>query len=600
MTRPAPDMGAGRVATRPVHAFRQVFRIGFPMILRHLLFAAREERLIDPILFAAALRLSLIPGIANYDHRQSKREGNDVKHKAYPAYVGGRDISAGNEKYVHTVTVRAIIEDTFPSLRLKRDLDLGVADPEAAGDAVIGACAVADDALTDLALESAAAAAPTWARVPLADRIEIGHRIAERLLEHREPLVEILVAEGQPYSLADGMIGGIPFTGWSRETLEWCASQMEVRRHDGRREKIVRRVPDGVVCVNPPQNAAMVNALGSLTSMLAGNAVVVRAPRGVGLSCMYTMREVVAPVLEEAGAPPGTLNALCGPPMLDAWLASEHVNDIVYFGGSKRGLEFERDCVAAGKKPILELAGNDCCVVWRDADLDAAVDSIAQFFVNSGQICNVPNQVIVHPAIADELIERLVVAIKGIKPGYPDEPGVVLTPVLGADWFYGCVGEALAKGATLVHGGHRLEVDGAPSDTGFFLEPTVVRVDGLQGARSLSVVRDETFFPLLPIIVPEAGRTDDALLDEILTFVNANAYGLRNSVWSGGSSTIERFLTGVTNGGMLMINDSHAGFLPFLPNQGGTGLTGGVFGEANYLMFRTSHLQGVSIVRPGE
>lgn len=521
-----------------------------------------------------------------------------METRVYPAYIGGRDITGESGQFVHTVTVRAIIEDTFSSLRLKRDLDNGTIELDSVGDAVVGACAVADDSMIDLALAAAAKAAPVWAKFPLAERIEIGHRIAQRLLEHREPLVEILVAEGMPKSLAEGVITGIPFTNWGRETLEFSASQMEYVRKDDERERIVRRIPDGVVCVNPPQNAATPNALGSVTAMLAGNAVVVRAPRGVALSCLYAMREVVAPVLEEAGAPPGTLNVYCGPPTMDKWLASEHVNDIVFFGGSQKGIEFEREAIAAGKKPILELAGNDCCVVWRDADLDAAAESISQFFAASGQICSVPNQVIAHPAIADELIERVVVAIQKIQPGFPDEAGVILTPVLGADWFYGCLGEALAKGATLVHGGRRIEVDGTPSDTGFFLEPAVVRVDGLGEARSLSVVRDETFFPLLPIVVPETDSTDDELFDEVLAFVNSNAYGLRNSFWSRGAETIERFYTGVTNGGTLLINESHANFLPFLPNQGGTGLTGGVFGEANYLMLRTSHLQGVSIIRP--
>lgn len=521
-----------------------------------------------------------------------------MKFGIYPAYIGGRDVTGDDAQFVHTLTARALMEDTFPNLRLKRDLDLGTADPRTAGEHVVGACVVADESMTAMALESAARAAPEWRRVPLAERIEIGRRIAERILEHLDTLVEILVAEGTPYSAAKGMIGGLPSTSWSRETLEWCAGQMEFRRWDGDREMILRRVPDGVVCINPPQNAAAVNALNGLTALLAGNTVVVRAPRGVALSCMYAMREIAAPVLEEAGAPPGTLNVLCGPPMLDAWMASEHVDDVLYFGGSKKGLEFETDCIAAGKKPILELAGNDCCVVWHDADLDATVKTLTEFFMNSGQICNVPNQVIVHPEIADELIERLVTATRRIQPGYPDRADVVLTPVLGVDWFFGCLGEALAKGAKLVHGGRRLEVDGSPSDTGFFVEPSIVRIDGLRDARSLSVVRDETFFPLLPIIVPEAGTADDALLEEVLAFVNGNAYGLRNSFWSTGNSTIERVLEEVTNGGNLKINDSHTAFLPFLPNQGGPGLTGGAFGEASHPMLRTTHLQGVSVVRP--
>lgn len=526
-------------------------------------------------------------------------KGNDVTIRTYAAYIAGRDITGPEPRYAHTISARALLDDTFASLRLKRDLDEGrpgVSIPD--GDVVVGACLIAGEDLTRQALEAAAEAAPAWARVPLAERMAIGARIAERLVERGGPLVELLVAEGQPRDMSEGIVYGIPHTTWSPQTLGWCAEQMAVRRDTDEREMLLRRVPDGVVCLNPPQNAATVNALNGLTAMLAGNALVVRAPRGVGLSCMYLLREIVAPVLEEAGAPPGTLNAFCAPPLLDAWVASPLVDDIIYFGGSAKGMEFERACVAAGKKPILELAGNDCCVVWHDADLDAAVESLAQFFMNSGQICNVPNQVIPHPAVADEVIEKLVAATRRIQPGYPEERGVVLTPVLGVDWFFGCLGEALAKGAKLVHGARRLETDGTVSDTGFFVEPTVVRVDGLRGARDLSVVRDETFFPLLPIIVPEAGRTDEDLLDEVLAFVNSNAYGLRNSLWSRGERTIARYLDTVTNGGNLKINDSHGNFLPFLPNQGGTGLTGGAFGEASHPMLRTTHLQAVSIGRP--
>ncbi|MCE7082336.1 aldehyde dehydrogenase [Streptomyces sp. ST2-7A] len=521
-----------------------------------------------------------------------------MKFGVYPAYIGGRDVTGDDARLVHTVTARALIDDTFPSLGLKQDLDLGVVTPDMAAGRAVGACVVADEAMAEQALKAAAEAAPQWRRVPLADRLKAARMIARRLLEHLDPLVEILVAEGTPRSAAVGMLTGIPFTSWSAQTLEFCAEQMEFRRYDGDREMILRRLPDGVVCINPPQNAATVNALNGLATLIAGNTVVVRAPRGVALSCMYAMREVVAPVLEEIGAPPGTLNAFCGPPMLDAWLASEHVDDILYFGGSVKGMEFERNAIAAGKKPILELAGNDCCVVWHDADLDTAVQSITQFFLNSGQICNVPNQVIAHPAIADELTDRLVAATREITPGYPEDPGVVLTPVLGADWFYGCLSEALGMGARLVHGGRRLEVDGTPSDTGFFIEPTIVRLDGLTGARALSVVRDETFFPLLPIVVPDAGTPDDILLDQVVSFVNTNAYGLRNSVWSTENSTIQRFLDDIHNAGTLKINDSHSGFVPFLPNQGGPGLTGGAFGEASHPMLRTTWLQAVSVVRP--
>ena len=52
---------------------------------------------------------------------------------------------------------------------------------------------------------------------------------------------------------------------------------------------------------------------------------------------------------------------MCGHPgpALNAWIESPHVNDVMYFGSSNLGMKFERRCVEAGKKPILELAGNE-------------------------------------------------------------------------------------------------------------------------------------------------------------------------------------------------------------------------------------------------
>ncbi|MDQ3789186.1 MAG: aldehyde dehydrogenase, partial [Actinomycetota bacterium] len=78
-------------------------------------------------------------------------------------------------------------------------------------------------------------------------------------------------------------------------------------------------------------------------------------------------------------------------------------------------------------------------------------------------------------------------------------------------------------------------------------------------------------------------------------------YGLRNSLWARDERVVERFVAHTGNGGVLKVNDSHIGFLPWLPTHGGTGLTGGAFGEANYPVLRSAHLQGVSVatgVRP--
>jgi acyl-CoA reductase-like NAD-dependent aldehyde dehydrogenase len=102
---------------------------------------------------------------------------------------------------------------------------------------------------------------------------------------------------------------------------------------------------------------------------------------------------------------------------------------------------------------------------------------------------------------------------------------------------------------------------------------------------------------MLPVIVP----TDNGmgLLDRVIDFVNANEYGLRNSLWAADSAVIDAFAEQVKNGGLLKVNESHIGFTPTLATHGGTGRTGGPYGELHYPVLRTSHLQGISISPSG-
>ncbi|MEV5177123.1 aldehyde dehydrogenase [Streptomyces flaveolus] len=460
---------------------------------------------------------------------------------------------------------------------------------------VVGRCALADDSALDLASEAAAAAAPEWAAVPLERRMLLGERFREELVRRRDEFLEMLVAEAHPAKLARWEHSSL-LEIFSEESLGWYRQQMHTEFRHGGRRLIVRRQPDGVVAFNPPQNAPLPSAALGVLCLMAGNAVVMRAPRSIALSTMWLMRDVVAPLLDELGAPPGTLNAVCANPKqaLDRWVSSPLIDDIFYIGGSQEGLQFERECVARGKKPILELAGNDTLVVWSDADIPHAAEAITEAFYGSGQICMVPNCVVVHPAAAPALLDRLKQQVRHIRPGYPQEEDVLLSPVRRSERFFRLLNQALDNGGELITGGRRTEVDGTPSDTGVFLQPTVVRIDGLARAREYDLVREETFFPLIPVVVAEAAP-DEVLLERFVDFTNSNPYGLRNSLWTASQTVIDTFVQRVGNGGLLKINDSHIGCVPYLPTHGGTGLTGGAFGEANYPILKTSHLQGVSI-----
>ncbi|HZN19629.1 MAG TPA: aldehyde dehydrogenase [Micromonosporaceae bacterium] len=512
---------------------------------------------------------------------------------SYGSYIAGEDVPG--QEWVHTLRASAMLKDVLPNLTLKRALDQGKRHDGQEHDSVVGRCAIADDEVSQRALQAARKAAPVWGAMPLDQRFRVIDRFHEEVWRRRDELASVMVEEGHPRTLAEWEVSSLVQAS-GPETTAWAKQQMLWELHEGNRRLQIVRKPDGVVVLAPPLNAATVSSLFGVPIIAAGNALVVKAPRSSPYGTMWAWREIVAPILDEVGAPPGVLNVICGHPkkMIDQWLDSPLVDDIFFFGSSEVGIPLGVEAVRRGKKPILELAGNDGCIVWRDADVDRAAEMLTEAFYGSGQICMVPNYVLAHPDIADALLDRLVSLAAEVRPGYPEDPSVLLSPVFKTDTYFSFLAQAMERGAKMLIGGRRLEVDGEPSETGLFIEPTVLRVDGLTGAREVNAVAKETFFPLLPVVVVEQD-SDQRLLDTMIDFVNSNPYGLRNSLWATSEDVIEQFVARVTNGGLLKVNDSHVGLPPYLAPNGGNGLTGGPFGESNYPMLRASHLQGVSI-----
>jgi acyl-CoA reductase-like NAD-dependent aldehyde dehydrogenase len=516
--------------------------------------------------------------------------------RSYSLYIDGAD--RPGEGFTYVPHAEAVIRDPRAAFDARRALELNRGGPAADTSMIAGRCAWGGPQDNREAIEAAARASRELREIPLAERKEVGRALYGSLEPRAEEFVEVLIAEGHPRKLAEWEVGGIRAAG-ERDTLNWLFAQIDQRFQVGERNMVLTRKPDGVVCINPPHNASGANAALGVGALVAGNAIIVKAPKTAPLSVMFLYRDVVIPALESCGFPTGAVNLVSGysKQILREWVESPLVDDIMFFGDSTAGLKLEGECIARRKKPILELSGNDCVVVWEDADLDAAAHALTESFYGSGQICMVPKQAVLHPAIASELTERLLDLTRAIRPGYPGQEDVILSPVLKMDRFFDFLAEAITGGGELLIGGKRVDVDGEVAIDGVFLEPTIVRVGGLGRARNLRCVSEETFFPLLPLIVPESG-SPEKLLGEVMEFVNSNAYGLRNSLWARDPGVIEMFARGVNNGGLLKINESHIDFAPYLGTHGGTGRTGGSYGELHYPFFRTAHLQGV-VYGPG-
>ncbi|WP_406411896.1 aldehyde dehydrogenase family protein [Streptomyces sp. NBC_01614] len=512
---------------------------------------------------------------------------------AVPGPTGAPDTT----EWVYSIRASALIDDPIGATCYRNALNSGRMGPDAHPETILGRCAVAGPDLVEVALRTARQTADEWGGSTRAQRAALADAFSTRLREHTDPLTDLLVEEGHPVRLARMEVANL-VTFFGTETTAWCLGQLETRHTTEGRTVSLRRVPDGVVCVQPPQNTPALGVGAAFQSVLAGNALVVRLSRHAPIAAMYLLERVAAPALAEAGAPPGVLSALCTDPAraLDAWLASPLVDDVLYFGDSIRGEQLEKACLAAGKKPILELGGNDMVVVWRDAPLDRAVEALLESYHGSGQICCAPNIALVHPEIADELTDRLTDRVRALRPGFPDDPEVLLAATPNTAGYDATLADARRTGARVLTGGRHLDVQGRESDVAVFAEPALIRVDGLARARELRSVRHETFFPLLTLAVPRPAG-DDELLAQMVSFVTDGAYGLRNSLWAQSPEVIDRFVRDVRSCGQLRVNDSHLAGVPFLSNHGGPGLSGDRFAELNYPMLRTSRLQGVSVAQ---
>jgi len=212
----------------------------------------------------------------------------------------------------------------------------------------------------------------------------------------------------------------------------------------------------------------------------------------------------------------------------------------------------------------------------------------------------VPKKAIIHEDVYSDFENKFLQYAQSLRAGLPSEKGICLTPVARIADFFDFLEDAKLKGAEILCGGKRLNHENKIDEKGLFLAPTVLRINDWRKALEMKCVQEENFFPLIPLIKVSAQKGDERdseIFDVMIHIVNSNKYGLRTSVWVKSDGYITKFIKKLDRCGLLRINSRHTGFSPYLTTHGGSGLSGGPFGEANYVWQKTAHLQSVSVVR---
>ena len=182
-------------------------------------------------------------------------------------------------------------------------------------------------------------------------------------------------------------------------------------------------------------------------------------------------------------------------------------------------------------RSILELGGNNAIIVMDDADLELAVRAVLFSAVGTaGQRCTSLRRLIVHRAIADKLVGRLVEAYGQIAIGDPLEDGTLMGPVAGqqaVDQMMNALEIAREQGANVVTGGRQID------RPGFFVEPSIAVV-----SKDATITQQETFAPILWVIEFET-------LEEAIEIQNGVTQGLSSAIFTESVRNAERFLSAV-------------------------------------------------------
>ncbi len=514
--------------------------------------------------------------------------------KTFTLLIDGKDLDTGRYGYFpYSDKLICNFKNTF---RIITEIKTGKLqeDSKEANEYIFGKYCLGDSEINQFAIESAYKAFQEFRKVSLATRKKLLLDCYDLLLKKKEELIKIMIIEGHPRKLAEWEFEGMRM-GTCPETIDFYFKQ--ARHEIGRYNKEIlywSRKPDGVVCMTTPANASASDSYNGILVLVTGNTIVVRPSLGAPLSTLFLWREVVYEAIVKNNCPLGTVNLVVGNPkkIMDEWLESVYVNDIVFFGDSKRGLEIGTKIFRAGKKPILELSGNDILVVWKDGDLNKASDSLLDCFLGSTQICMVPKISLIHHKVYNDFSRTMIEKTKTIKASLPTALDTILAPVGKIKDYFDFLNDALAKGAKILYGNERINYLNCPDPEGVYLRPTLLEVPDINKAIEMRCVKEEIFFPLLPLIVVTG--TDEEVFKKIIQFVNKHNYGIRTSLWISSAKYTRKFAKQLDNCGMLRINSRHIAFSPYLSTHGGTCKSGGPFGEMNYFWQKTSHLQGVS------
>jgi len=386
-----------------------------------------------------------------------------------------------------------------------------------ANGSVIASAPLSTKADVDAAVAAAKKAFPAWAATPPGERARALLRMADLIEERGEEIADLESADaGKPRAAVvedeiPVMADQLRFFAGAARTMEGRAAGEYMEAHTS----FIRREPLGVVGQITPWNYPLMMAIWKIgPALAAGNAVVLKPAETTPLTTLL-FAEWCGEIL-----PPGVFNAIGGhgEPTGAELVTHPDVAMACLTGSPPTGKWIAKAAADTLKRVHLELGGKAPVVIFDDADMEAAMETIAGTgYYNAGQDCTAATRVLAAKGVYDDVVSGLAGEAKGLVLGDTMAADTTLGPLNSerqrerVEGFF----ERKPGNAEVVTGGAQ------PDLPGFFLEPAVVA--GLEQGDEM--IQDEIFGPVITV----QPFSDE---EKAIEWANGTRYGLASSVWT--------------------------------------------------------------------
>ncbi|TDH49778.1 aldehyde dehydrogenase family protein [Mycobacterium eburneum] len=430
--------------------------------------------------------------------------------------------------------VRAALSAIGADVELGGPGDHGLAASTPITGDVLFTVAATEPEQAEAVIAAAAQVFSDWRAAPAPVRGALVARLGELLVQHQEELAALVTIEaGKITAEARGEV---------QEMIDICQFAVGLSRQlYGRTiasERPGHRLmetwhPLGVAGVITAFNFPVaVWSWNTAVALVCGDPVVWKPSELTPLTAL-ACQALLSRAAADVGAPAAVSGLLLGGPDLGERLVDDPRVALVSATGSVRmGRQVGPRVAGRFGRVLLELGGNNAAVVTPSAEMDLAVRAIVFAAAGTaGQRCTSLRRLIVHRAVADDLVARIAAAYRQLPIGDPFADGTLIGPLIHETAYRDMVGalqQAAADGGEVI-GGERHEVG---DDSAYYVTPAVVRMPA-----QTDIVAAETFAPILYVLTYQH-------LDEAIALNNAVPQGLSSAIFTTDMREAERFIDG--------------------------------------------------------